>query len=132
MRTMIDTPPFMRYSEKKSWHLEGLWPCKWIKGIGLGTPPFAAAYRKCFKIDSKKTIRVHVSADERYELYLDGRPIGRGSEYGTVDNWYFESYDITLDNGEHVIVAKVWSIGNLRLTSDEFGTRIYLRARKLY
>lgn len=113
MRVLIQTPPFVQCSENQSWHLKGLWPCSWIKGEGLGETPFVAAYRKRFSMDCKKTIRVHVSADERYELFLDGRSIGRGSEYGSVDNWYYETYDIALDEGEHVIVAKVWSLGAL-------------------
>ncbi len=113
MRILINKPPFTRFSENKSWHLQGLWPCSWIKGKDLGETPFVVAYRKHFFMDCRKTIRVHVSADERYELFLDGRLIGRGSEYGSVDNWYYETYDIALEEGQHVIAAKVWSLGNL-------------------
>lgn len=111
MRVLIQSPPFMGYSENQPWHLRGLWPCRWISGIDLGQAPFVVAYRKNFFMENRKTIRVHVSADERYELFLDGRRIGRGSEYGSVDNWYYETYDIPLDKGEHVLVAKVWSLG---------------------
>ena len=113
MRVLIQSSPFKRFGENQSWHLQGLWPYRWISGNELGKTPCVAAYRKCFSLDRRETIRVHVSADERYVLYLDGRRIGRGSEYGSVDNWYYETYDIPLDKGPHVFVAKVWSLGNL-------------------
>jgi len=113
MRVLIQSPPFIGFErENLSWHLRGLWPCKWISGKDLGAAPFAAAYRKTFNIDYRIKIRVHVSADERYVLFLDGQKIGRGSEYGSVDNWYYETYEIFLDKGKHTFVALVWSLGD--------------------
>ena len=56
---------------------------------------------------------MHVSADERYELFVDGRRAGRGPERGDPDNWFFETYDLDLRAGEHVLVARVWSLGAL-------------------
>jgi alpha-L-rhamnosidase len=112
VRVLIQSQPFTQFSENQSWHLRGLWPCRWISGRDLGQMPYVVAYKKCFSLDYAETIRAHVSADERYELFLDGRHIGRGSEYGAVDNWYYETYDIPVDKGEHVIVALVWSLGD--------------------
>jgi len=91
--------------------MKGLWPYRWIYGVDLGQPPFAVAYRRKFVVAGEQTIRVHVSADERYELFLDGKFIGRGSERGDQTNWYYETYDLQLAQGEHTIVAKVWSLG---------------------
>ena len=91
--------------------MKGLWPYRWIYGADLGQPPFAVAYRRKFVVAGEQTIRVHVSADERYELFLDGKFIGRGSERGDQTNWYYETYDLQLAQGEHTIVAKVWSLG---------------------
>jgi len=54
-----------------------------------------------------------VSADERYELYLDGRRIGRGPERGDRANWYFETYELTLTAGKHSLVARVTALGDL-------------------
>jgi len=113
MRVLIKSPPFTRFGENQSWHLQGLWPCRWISGKDMGNAPFVAAYRKCISLNYAKTIRVHVSADERYALFLDSRRIGRGSEYGSVDNWYYETYDIFLDKGQHTFVAMVWSLGDI-------------------
>ena len=77
----------------------------------LGEPPFVTAYRKTFSMEKDATVRVHVSADERYELFFDGKRIGRGSERGDRNNWYYETYDIPITKGDHVFVARVWSMG---------------------
>lgn len=65
-------------------------------------------FRLSFAVDQPRTIRIHVSADERYELYLDGERIGRGPERGDRLNWFFETYDLSLEVGEHTIVARSW------------------------
>lgn len=70
-----------------------------------------AGYRLEFEIDAAKTVRLHVSADERYELYLDGVLVGRGPDRGDVDYWNFESYDADLTAGKHILAARVWTIG---------------------
>lgn len=60
-------------------------------------------------------VRIHVSADERYELFLDGARIGRGPERGDPGNWNYESYRLDLSKGTHHLAAKVWWLkaGNL-------------------
>ena len=49
--------------------------------------PFVAAYRLKFQIDEPAMVRLHVTADERYELFVDGQRIGRGSERGDTEHW---------------------------------------------
>jgi hypothetical protein len=56
-------------------------------------------------------LRLHVSADERYELLLDGQRIGRGPDRGDPDHWTFASYDCELAAGTHLLAARVWTIG---------------------
>jgi alpha-L-rhamnosidase len=56
-------------------------------------------------------VRIRVSADERYELFLDGNRVGRGSERGNLEHWFYEIYDLALAAGDHVLVARVWSFG---------------------
>ncbi|RPJ42376.1 MAG: alpha-L-rhamnosidase, partial [Chloroflexi bacterium] len=58
-------------------------------------------------------IRAHISADERYELFVDGQSAARGSERGDPQHWFFESYDLSLPPGDHMLVARVWSLGEL-------------------
>lgn len=111
MRVTITDDPYKYLDEGKDWINRGKWPCKWVSCKDTGEAPFVATYRKRFSLDTDATIRAHVSADERYELFLDGERIGRGSERGDRNNWYYETYDIPMSKGDHVLVAKVWSLG---------------------
>ena len=62
--------------------------------------------------------RIHVTGDERYEIHIDGKLAGWGSERGTIDHWYFDSYDLSLDEGEHWLTARVWAAGRHGLRSQ--------------
>ena len=90
------------------------WPCKWITCDEANQPPFVMAFRKKFNLDKPTVMRVHVTADERYELYIDGSRIGRGSERGDKNNWFYDTYELSFSAGPHVIVARVWALGPLK------------------
>lgn len=110
MRTTIDYHPFPNPS--KFWGERGRWPAKWIAHpTADGTGPVVQAFRRVFTLSATWTVRVHVSADERYELFLDGQRIGRGPERGDRLNWFFETYDLALSAGEHTLVARSWWLG---------------------
>ena len=80
----------------------GLWSFKWIaNGTLFDERPRVVAYRLQFKMPFAGVVRVHVTAHERYELWLDGKRVGRGSKYGDRLNWFFESYDLSLRAGSH-------------------------------
>lgn len=111
MRVLITEDPFAGRDAGKGWNHRGIWPARWIALAEQPAEPFVAAYRCRFVVEVAGTIRVHVTADERYELFLDGQRIGRGPERGDAENWYFETYDLKLEAGEHLLVARVWSTG---------------------
>jgi alpha-L-rhamnosidase len=113
MRKMIIQDPYLELNKGRTWPHRGVWPCKWVACPDAGEPPFAAAYRTRFSLDKDSTIRVHVSADERYELFLDGLRVGRGSERGDRENWFFETYELKIEKGDHLFVARVWSMGEV-------------------
>lgn len=115
MRTQIVENPYLPDADAPvpAWNKKGIWPCRWVGCVGVGEPPFVCAYRLRFTMEQAATIRVHVTADERYELFLDGERIGRGSERGDGDHWFFETYDLELTQGEHIFVARVWSLGSM-------------------
>lgn len=111
-RVLISEDPFPVDRAELPWNDRGLWPCHWITPAQGVDTPFVAAFRLHFPVAEKETVRIHVTADERYELYLDGELVGRGSERGDANHWYFETYDLTLAAGEHTLVARVWALGD--------------------
>ncbi len=110
MRTIITGSPYAA-EEPEDWGKRGTWRCAWVAVPEPVAAPFVSAYRCRFDITENVVARVHVTADERYELFLNGERIGRGSERGDGDNWYFETYDLALTSGAHTLVARVWSLG---------------------
>jgi hypothetical protein len=57
---------------------------------------------KClFKLAEKTTFRIHMSADNRYELSLDDKLISRGPHRCDEFHWSFSSYELTLEKGAH-------------------------------
>lgn len=107
-RVMLDAPPFAQ--AKSNWLEQNLWPAHWV-ALTAATPPLVAAYQLEWRQESDAEILVHVSADESYELYLDGERIGRDAERGLPNYWFFESYRLQLAAGAHRLVARVWSQG---------------------
>src|SRR4028119_1235314 len=87
----------------------GQWPGRWVAcpGTPAGGVSFVVAYRLRFTLPSPAVVRAHVSADQRYDLFLDGVRLGRGPERGDPLHWFFETYDLQLDGGDHVLVARV-------------------------
>ena len=113
--TLHDPPYTARQPDKTFWEefsQWSRWPCQWVTGTEVEPKPCALAYRLKFTMEHEAVVRAHVSADERYWLFLDGRRIGLGSERGDAENWFFETYDLTLSKGPHTLVACVWSMGD--------------------
>ncbi|HEY3379683.1 MAG TPA: alpha-L-rhamnosidase C-terminal domain-containing protein [Armatimonadota bacterium] len=105
--------PFERLAEPEPlvWQVLGLgtWPASWIDHAQRPlNAPSVALFRLRFSLPEAVTVRVHVSADNRYRLVLDGTAVGRGPERGDPAHWCFESYDLHLAAGEHVLVAQTW------------------------
>lgn len=105
-RVVLGAWPFADAPDNAS----GRWPGGWVS-VKTPDEPYVAAYRLLVTLPAAQKVRVHVTADNRYELYANGRLIARGSERGDRDNWFFETYDLEIPAGTHVLVAKVWSFG---------------------
>ena len=58
---------------------------------------------------------VHVSADNRYQLFVNGQRVSDGPARGDLAHWRYESVDIApqLHAGENVLAAVVWNYGTL-------------------
>ena len=95
------------------WHPEwGKLPAKFrgeVFSAGWRGPVFLR-FRKAFEASAEPLV-IHVSADERFELFLDGRRIARGPDRGDVDHWSYATYEIKASPGAHRLEALAWSIG---------------------
>ncbi len=93
------------------------WKAQWITHVTCLYAPKDQGifyFRKSFNLDKKhKSFIIHVSADNRYKLYVNGNYIGNGPAYGDILNWRFDTYDIAkyLKEGKNVIAANVWNYG---------------------
>lgn len=89
------------------------WQAQWIAyGDERGAGVFL--FRRVFELD-RQPVRfvVHASADQRYELFVNGRRMATGPARGDLDHWRFETVDLAraLRAGRNVIAAVVWNFG---------------------
>jgi len=74
-------------------------------------------FRKTFTLPSKPaSFIIHVSADNRYKLFVNGKFVSLGPARGDIFHWNFETVDIApyLQNGKNAIAAIVWNYGDMR------------------
>lgn len=91
------------------------WTAKWI------THPTAPAksygvyhFRKTVELAQKPgRFVVHVSADNRYRLFVNGNPVLMGPARSDLQNWYYETIDLApfLKAGANTLAALVWNMG---------------------
>jgi HPt (histidine-containing phosphotransfer) domain-containing protein len=115
-RVVLKSLPFPDFGAPdvtNPWNPVPQWPARWIRASGSPSTPFVAAYRLDFELARPRRFCAHVSGDERYELFLDGRRVARGPARAPLGWWYFESFDFELPAGKHSLSAWVWSLGKL-------------------
>ena len=109
---------------------EGFWPARWIsvpqEDNGYGVRHF----RKTFDLDKVPSrFTVHVSADNRYKLYVNGRFVSLGPVRCDVLNWNYETVNLApwLREGKNVIAAVVWNFDKNRPVAQmSFGRTEFL------
>jgi alpha-L-rhamnosidase len=98
--------------------LSNQWQSKWITYPGISGTEFGVyLFRKTFTINSEvKQFIIHVSADNRYKLYVNETYACCGPARGSLLKWNFESIDIAsfLKKGKNVITAIVWNFAGYR------------------
>ncbi len=95
--------------------LNTFWQANWITDPGSDPRAYGVYhFRKTFDLTEKPDkFVVHVSADNRYQLYVNGNFITYGPARGDLQHWRFESLDISADlkKGKNVLAAVVWNFG---------------------
>ena len=113
-KTLINYIPFFTEgcgsSYEALWAKRGFWHAKWIANTEEQNPHLSA-YRNRFHLDGELSVRIHVSGDAVYLLFLDGRELLRGPEAGTLDRYCFDTLDLNLSAGDHVFCALTWCFG---------------------
>jgi len=83
----------------------------WHPELGVADPAMLL-FRNRFSVQRRQTFVLHVSGDQRYELFLDDQCLSCGPDRGDFWHWSFASYRITLDPGRYTLTAQVWWIGD--------------------
>lgn len=98
--------------------LKARWPADWISCPDILLTEFGVFhFRKTFSLPRRPSkFIIHVSADNRYRLFVNGKPVCFGPARGDMDNWKFETVDISgfLKKGKNCISAIIWNFGLLR------------------
>ncbi|MEM9528893.1 MAG: alpha-L-rhamnosidase N-terminal domain-containing protein, partial [Bacteroidota bacterium] len=96
-------------------YLHRPWPASWITHPTASATEFAVVnFRREFTLDAlPDSLAVMVSADNRYQLFLNGQRVGEGPARGDLLHWRYETYDLRphLKTGKNVIAAIVWNYG---------------------
>lgn len=98
--------------------LKHTWNARWVfhphsTGSGYGVYHF----RRSFNLETvPESFIVHVSADNRYRLFVNGQSVAYGPARGDLLNWRYETIDLApyLRAGENVLASVVWNFGELR------------------
>jgi alpha-L-rhamnosidase len=91
------------------------WKAQWI-GCADAPDRDAGVYRFRKVLDLPQLpahFPVHVSADQRFVLFVNGQRVGIGPSRGDLYHWRFETFDLAplLKAGRNLIVALVWNFG---------------------
>ena len=93
-------------------------PANWIAPSKVSGDSFTVFHaRRTFALDKAPTrFVVHVSADNRYRLYVNGVKMSSGPQRSDVNHWRYETIDLApqLHAGRNVIAALIWNWGAAR------------------
>jgi len=96
--------------------LKRQWDAVWISCPDRDRTSYGVFhFRKEFNLAGKPDkFVIHVSADNRYKLYVNGQEIGDGPARGDLWHWRFETFDIAsyLVPGENLLAAVVWNFAD--------------------
>src|SRR5580704_16306756 len=93
-----------------------VWSAHWISVPN--TPPYDYGvyhFRRTFDLSAAPTsFLIHITADNRYKLYVNGELVSLGPARGDLHHWRYESVDIAshLKAGKNALAAVVWNFGD--------------------
>lgn len=94
---------------------KGYWSSSWVSHPDAVAGEYGVYhFRKHLTLAEKPShYLVHVSADQRYKLYVNGELASLGPSRGDTNNWNFETVDLApyLKAGDNILAAVVWNFG---------------------
>ena len=94
------------------------WPATWIAPAGVPLSEYGVfLFRKRFTLPGVPgRFVIHLSADNRYRLFVNGTPVCFGPQRGDPVRWHFDSVDLApyLRTGDNVLAVQVWNFGEER------------------
>ena len=91
------------------------WSAWWIAPLTPSPRAYGVHhFRKTFELASiPSRFVVHISADNRYRVFVNGQPVHIGPARGDLAHWRFDSLDLAafLRPGPNVLAAQVWNFG---------------------
>ena len=98
----------------------------WIRHPETTDGSFAVVlFRKSFQLtEVPETFLIHISADNRYRLFVNGVYASKGPAKSDLTHWYYETIDLAplLREGSNVLAAEVVNFGPKR-TFSQFSAR---------
>ncbi len=95
-----------------------IWHASWIAAPGADGSEYGVYYfRKGFQLPARPdSFLVHVSADNRYKLYVNGTLVSLGPARGDYYFWNYETVDLApyLVAGKNTVSALVWNEAQYR------------------
>ncbi len=99
-----------------------VWTAQWISVPGVSGQEYGVYhFRRVFDLPAKPDrFIVYVSADNRYQLFVNGRRVSWGPARGDLTHWRYETVDIApeLQAGKNVLAAVVWNDGAYRAVAQ--------------
>jgi alpha-L-rhamnosidase len=88
------------------------WTARWISAPSADASEFGVYhFRRVLELPSKPaTFIVHVSGDNRYQLFVNGKRVVGGPARGDLSRWRYESVDLApyLNAGKNVLASVIW------------------------
>lgn len=93
------------------------WDAKWITAAGVEPFGFGVYhFRKAIDLPERpQRFVVHVTGDNRYQLFVNGTRVVWGPARGDLNHWRYETVDLAphLRAGRNVLAAVVWNFAEL-------------------
>jgi alpha-L-rhamnosidase len=95
--------------------LKSVWPAAWCACPGESYPG-VFLFRLKLALDRKpEKYVIHITADQRYQFFVNGKRVCYGPARGDLEHWRYESVNIApfLREGDNILSAVVWNFGEL-------------------